>query len=214
MRPKDFFDSNPKDLEEVVRVVRQGFGRNTDFQDIYNHVTTPENVYLLRNGDIKAMASYSRATLSGFDSLIVEGIVMLPEIQGKGLFKEITKHVADSEAVIGLRTQTPMMYGALLSYCHDVYPNCDKMPAAIKAVRDDFAKHLGCEIDDRGVIRGHYGGLFYGKEPCHKEYDLLFKKYLGMDLNKGDAVLLIGTGLGKSIPRMTSEDHDSAMCLI
>ena len=84
--PKEFFDSNPKDLEEVAGVVRAGFGRTLDFSDIYAHVTVPEEVYLLRNGQIKAMASYNRKIFSGFFRTDSQGF-FIPATIGKGKYR-------------------------------------------------------------------------------------------------------------------------------
>jgi hypothetical protein len=191
--PKNFFDSNPLKLQEVVNVVRSGFGKKTDFRDIYEHVTSPERVYLLeKEKRIVAMASYNKKIFSGFPSLIVEGIAIKEAFQGKGIFKEITENAKNSETVICLRTQNPRMYRALEKFCFSIYPNNKKeTPKAVKSIRDEFASYLGCGTNEEGVIKDYYGGLFYGEEPKHSKTSDLFKR-LDMDLQKGDAVLLVG----------------------
>jgi hypothetical protein len=167
------------------------FGRSLDFRDIYNHVTNPERVYLLMNSSVSAMVSYNRRILSGFPSLIVEGIAVNPRIQGKGFFRSVTDIARNEEAVICLRTQNPRMYRALESYCSYIYPGDSQTPRAIREVVEDLARYLNCQIDERGIVRGYYGGLFYGEEPRHKKVSSFFDA-IGMKLNKGDALLVAG----------------------
>ena len=191
LRPKDFFDSNPTELEQVVRLVRASFGRDMDFQDVYDHITKPEEVYLLRNENLRAMASYSRQKFADQSALVVEGIAIVPEFQGRGIFRMITENMLLEETLICLRTQNPRMYRALQKCCSQVYPQKAESPVAIKAAILDFARHLGCNIDGFGVIKGYYGGLFYGQQPHHLEVDGLFQE-LGVDLHRGDGLLVIG----------------------
>lgn len=192
MQPKKFFDSNPEDLEQVVKVVRDGFGRSLGFQDIYQHVTNPESVYLLRNGEIKAMASYNSREFCGFKSLVVEGIAISPEVQGKGIFSLMTKNAMKSNLFVYLRTQNPRMYRALERCCGNLYPNPENHSGNLNHFLREFADYLGCTMDEKGVVRGCYGGLLYGGEPTHPTISRFFKEDLQMDLSKGDAVLVMG----------------------
>jgi len=144
---------------------------------------------LLKDNDrVLGMASYNRERLEGIDSLIVEGIAMLPEIQGYGLFARMTDAVKENEDLVCLRTQNPRMYRALEKYCHTVCPGGTN---GLKAPLDSLAKYFGNDIDSNGVVKGYYGGLFYGDEPHHEKIDFLFED-LGVDLNNGDAVLAVG----------------------
>jgi hypothetical protein len=192
LSPKEFFDASPGDLEQVVDVVRSGFGRNLDFEDIYKHVTAPEEVYLLRNKDILAMASYNTRNFCGFDSLIVEGIALSPKVQGKGVFRLLADQAVDDKKLIFLRTQNPRMYRALEKYCSAIYPSTINFSGNNNRFLEEFAHYLGCKIDEKCVVRGYYGGLFYGEEPKHCEVGRFFKEDLKMDLSKGDAVLAVG----------------------
>lgn len=190
--PKNFFDKNSIVLEEIVELVRAAFGRNLEYKDIYNHLTCPEKVYLLRNEKIISMASYNQRVLSGIPCLIVEGIAVKPEFQGMGVFKELTNRATNGEAIICLRTQNPRMYRALEKYCSYIYPKKEEIPEAIKAIIKDFAHYLGCEATEKGIVKEYYGGLFYGEEPYHENLSNFFKKDLEMKLEKGDALLAIG----------------------
>ncbi len=137
------------------------------------------------------MASYNKRSFSGYPCLIVEGVCLDPSIQGRGVFKEITNQAISDEKRICLRTQNPRMFRALKKYCPKTYPSDEESPVDIKAATMDFAKYLGCNIDGNGVVKRYYGGLFYGQEPHHPQIDPLFKR-LGVDLCKGDGLLVIG----------------------
>ena len=132
-----------------------------------------------------------RLHIGGVPSLIVEGIAITPEFQGKGIFGDIANEALGSDEYLCLRTQNPFMYKALSDFCYEIYPNGRDIPKHIMAMREEFAKSLGCDIDKNGVIKGYYGGLFYGEMPHHEKVDPLFKQ-LGVDLSKGDALLVIG----------------------
>ncbi len=163
-----------------------------DYEDIYQHVTSPEVVFLGENsGGIVAMASYNSVVLSGIPSLIVEGIAVSPEEQGKGLFRRMTDTARNGEVSICLRTQNPRMYRALQRYCFATFPSTEEIPEAVRAIRNALAKQLKCDIDERGIVRGYYGGLFYGDEPTHHEASGFFREF-GVDMYKGDALLCVG----------------------
>ena len=178
----------------------------------------PERVFLIRNGEIKAMASYNRKSFADHSCLIVEGICLDPSIQGRGIFREITDQAMNGEDVICLRTQNPRMYKALANYCTNTFPGLKSMPQQVRNLQEEFATYLKCDIDDKGVVKGYYGGLFYGKEPEHSSVGRFFKQDLGMNLNKGDAVLAIGLRdpfLGE-VQKMTFEEssmHGPYCCL-
>jgi len=137
------------------------------------------------------MASFNSRKLSGIPCLIPEGVVIVPEMQGKGIFKRFVDFVINGQALICLRTQNPRMYRALQKYCCSIYPGEEETPEAISAIIKDFAKFSNCEIDSNSVVKGYYGGLFYGETPHHQKIDPLFKK-LGVDLDKGDGLLIAG----------------------
>jgi hypothetical protein len=182
------------------------FGRNLDLKDIYNHITLPEEVYLLRNRGIQAMASYANKYLADKSCLIVEGVAINPDFQGRGIFASLTSSAIDSQDFICLRTQNPRMYRALEKICDRVFPgpvvnfiNSDKLVIefadrqGFRYLLREFADYLKCNLDSRGVVRGYYGQLFYGEEPKHCRITNFFKQDLKMDLSKGDAVLLVGS---------------------
>lgn len=138
------------------------------------------------------MASYNTRNFCGFDSLIVEGIALSPQVQGKGVFKLLTDSAIADQKLVCLRTQNPRMYKALEKYCGAVYPSAMNFSGNNNMFLEEFANYLGCKIDEHGVVRGYYGGLFYGEEPTHCEVSRFFKEDLKMDLSKGDAVLAVG----------------------
>lgn len=169
-----------------------------DYKDIYSHVTSPEIVFLAEeNNRVLAMASYSSVFLSGISSLIVEGIAIDPLVQGKGIFSKMTDFARNEEYAVCLRTQNPRMYRALQKYCSVIYPDKKEMPSAIREIRKELAECMKCKINERGVVGGYYGGLFYGEEPTHPKVTSFFKEELELKLERGDALLCIGLGRSK-----------------
>lgn len=194
--PKSFFDNNPKELEEVTSVVNSAFGRSLEFEDIYQHVTSPEQVLLLRQDKrLVAMASYNSLEferMTDCSCLIVEGIAVIPEMQGKRVFRTITDNVVNENYhYLCLRTQNPRMYRALQNFCLATSPSGNRIPKELSKVMRNLASYLKCQIDKNGVIKGYYGRLFYGIEPTHNEIDPLFQS-LGIDKNNGDGLLVVG----------------------
>lgn len=190
--PKSFLDSNPEIMEQVVFIVRDGFERELDYNDIYLHATSPDSLYLLMDQKkVLGMASYNRTNFATLPALVVEGISLAQEAQRNGMFSKITNQAINGESLVCLRTQSPRMYRALEKYCTSIFPGNDKIPDEIRAARDDLAIHLGCESNEDGIVKEFYGGLFYGKEPRHEQASMLFSK-LGVDLEKGDALLCVG----------------------
>ena len=169
-----------------------------DYQDIYLHVTFPETVFLAEEQNrVLAMASYNSVILSGIPSLIVEGIAIEPETQGKGIFSKMTDTVRNGEYAICLRTQNPRMYRALQKYCALIYPDKKETPSAILEMRIALAECMDCKTNERGIVKGHYGCLFYGEEPTHPKVTSFFREELGLKLELGDALLCIGLGRSK-----------------
>ena len=139
-----------------------------------------------------AMRSQNRKILAGVPSLILEGAAIDPSLHGNGAYGKILSEIHNGETAICLRTQNPRLYAGLEKYCTTIYPGKDKMPNDVRRIQEALALDLGSKIDENGVIRGHYGGLFYGEEPYHERVSPIFKEKLGMDLHKGDAVLVVG----------------------
>jgi hypothetical protein len=193
-QPKSYFDENQHVFYAVSKVVRNAFGKDLDMEDIYQHLTKPDEVFLLRNFQDKviAMRSHSRVSLSGVPSVVLDGAAIGPDYHGRGIYGLLLSEIEGSERVMCLRTQNPRIYASLNSYCRKVFPNYRETPKDIRNLLNSFANYLNCEVDSNFVIRGYYGGLFYGEEPTHEKFSLLFKEKLKMDLSKGDAVLLAG----------------------
>lgn len=177
----------------MVKVVRKAFGRDLEFEDIYRHVTLPEEVCLLRqNGSIVAMRSHNRKNLSGLPSLILEGAAIDPSLHGNGIYGKLLSEIYKGEVVICLKTQNPRVYAGLEKFCAKVYPRMDEMPCAIREIQKSLALNFGCKIDENGVARGYYGGQLYGEEPFHERVSPFFKEKLKMDFYKGDGILVVG----------------------
>lgn len=176
-----------------MAVVRAGFGKQLDANDIYEHLTEPSKLLLLQDDErILAMASYNTKYFMGIQSLIVEGVAMLPEVQGMGIFSDMTEYaMATAYRYVCLRTQNPRMFKALDNLCKRTYPCKKNLLGNLGVVKGGFIRHLGCDVTENGVVKGYHEGLLYGDVPHHKDVDPLFKE-LGVDINNGDVLLAIG----------------------
>lgn len=178
---------------EIHELVNASFGKILTEEDIFEHITTPDEVCLLReNGTLLAMRSHSRTILSGFPTTILEGAAIHPNVQGNGLYSLLLDQITFQTPVYGTRTQNPHTYVALEKYCSAIYPANNYTPDAIVAIRNDLAKYFGSSITEKGVVKDHYGSLFYGEEPKHQRISKFFSDELDMDIYRGDAVLLLG----------------------
>jgi hypothetical protein len=194
---RSYFEEDKRCLEGLVRSVRSAFGRpDMSYEDIYNHLVTPEYLYALSSGSLSddsvfGMASYNKTVLSGLPALVVEGIAIDPAMQKRGIFKEVTDLVVDTESLICLRTQNPNMYKALQNYCSSIYPSLLDLPDAIRVLINELARYMKCEIDKNGVTKNYYGGLFYGEKPFNHSVTGLFNQ-LGVNIEEGDGLLVLG----------------------
>jgi hypothetical protein len=109
--PKTFFDREKDILDQTVEVVRDAFVSPMEYDDVYQHLTLPEKVYLLFNEDrVIGMGSYSQKVFSGIPVLTTDGVAIKEEFQGKGFFSKLTDLVLNGEKIVCLRTQNPHMY--------------------------------------------------------------------------------------------------------
>ncbi|MBS3094156.1 hypothetical protein J4474_00685 [Candidatus Pacearchaeota archaeon] len=191
--PKNFFDKEKEILNQTIEVVRDAFASPMGFEDVYQHLTIPEKVYLLFNEEkVIGMGSYSQKVFSGIPVLTTDGIAIKEDFQGKGVFNELTNLVLNGERVICLRTQNPHMYLALEKKCKIVYPNENiEIPEALKLVRNEYGNFLNCELDEFGIARKFYGKSLYGKIKFHPRISKLFEQ-MKMNISAGDALIVTG----------------------
>lgn len=191
--PKEFFDREKDILNQTVEVVRNAFASQMEYEDVYNHLTQPEKVYLVFNhSEVVGMGSYSEKVFSGIPTLTADGIAIREDFQGRGVFSKLTDLVLNGERIICLRTQNPHMYRALEKKCKIVYPNLEtEIPDALKLIRNEYGKFLNCTSDEFGIVRGIYGKSLYGKLKVHPKTSLLFEK-IGLRINHGDGLLVVG----------------------
>jgi len=191
--PKNFFDKEKEILSQTVEVVKDAFSSPMEFEDVYQHLTLPEKVYLLFNEDeVIGMGSYSQKVFSGIPVLTTDGVAIKEKFQGKGLFSELTDLVLNGERVICLRTQNPHMYRALEKKCNIVYPNTKTgIPEALKLVRNEYGNFLNCNLDEFGIARKFYGKSLYGKIKYHPLVSRLFEE-MKMNISAGDGLIVMG----------------------
>ncbi len=192
--PESFFRRNSREFLEVVSAVRSAFGTTMTEQDIYDHVTQPKKVFLLRNtGGIFGMCSYTPKMIGGESILYIDGIAIDPRMQGQGIFRNATLSALEDEKFLGLKTQNPRMYRALQKFCDRIYPNeslC--IPEDINKRMEELAKTLAVKTDEKKVIRGIYGRSLYPQAPVHHLASNFFDNILNVDYRAGDSVLCLG----------------------
>ena len=193
--PKEFFNSNPKIFSELVEIVRDAFGTEMGEQDVYEHLTEPDKVFLLEGGsECVGMYSFNSINLGEHSMLFVEGMAVHPSFQGKEIFSSITSKIWKGEKFIGLKTQSPRMYRALEKFCQG-----DLCPAQELAcvpqlfhVKEMLSESLGIEIDSFGVARNLYGKSLYASEQTHPITSNLFNDHLKINYDAGDSVICVG----------------------
>lgn len=195
LEPVTFFKQHLDDFNEVVKVVRAAFGTEMTEEDIYEHLTMPKKVYLLRNqGKIFAMGAFTPKDIENEKVLYVDGIAIHPQLQGKQVFEQIASKALDAERFLSLRTQSPRMYAAFSRLCNFVYPNESmSCPENLFLLFKGTGENLGMKLDEKGVARGLYGKSLYPKEQTHHTASRLFNDILKVNYGAGDSVLCIGT---------------------
>ncbi len=193
--PQVFFRENKEDFMNIVQVVRDAFGTPMTEEDIYQHLTMPSKVYLLKDsGKVFGMCSYSPKILNGTRVLFVDGIAINPNAQGRGVFGEVTLIAKEDEKFVALKTQNPRMYRALEKFSHKIFPNDSLIfPERISTVMKDLADNLHLKVDSLMVARGFYGTSLYPLALNHQTASRLFDDILKVDYKNGDSVLCLGT---------------------
>lgn len=202
--PKEFFIKKNNIFENVIDMVRNSFGSDMTEEDIYNHLTSPKDIYLVFNGKkILAMGAYTPRIILGESLLHIEGVAIHSSAQGKGLFKQMTSKALNNERFLGLTTQNPCMHRALEKVSLFVCPNLNcKISCTYENVNEcnyvmilkkNFSKEIGLHTDEQSVARGFYGKSLYTKPfPTYKSSSELFDKFLHIDYLSGDSVVCLG----------------------
>lgn len=194
VNPLTFFKNNPLEFKSTVQVVRDAFGTPMTEEDIYQHLTMPGKVYLLRDSaGILGMCSYTPKKIAGRDLLFVDGIAIDPKRQAQGIFGEVTQIASEQEEFLALKTQNPRMYRALEKFCGVTYPNESLVfPEDILPLMKNLAQDLKLNVDKSMVARGFYGTSLYPKMPVHRSGSRLFDNILQVNYSRGDSVLCLG----------------------
>ena len=225
---------NPDALDEeekkslvsaCIPVAREGF-KNDDIteNDIRIHAIEGTTGVYLKNkqGDIIGFGGSVSEIIQEKTVLHLKGTVLLPEYQGKGLYKIITplRVLRESEKIgedfyVGTRTQNPKVFG-FMSRKLDLFPKAsEQTPEEIRDIAEGYAKLVQEKHSDfipkegiifnrdTSVVKRAYGyvnkdgeefGLcMYGKNIPQSDYDVI-NKFIerNLDLNNGDALILLG----------------------
>ncbi len=201
--PNESIDSRRRAslLPSLLHVARTGFGCQVPEDDVMNHVfVKPHILYIIKDKDeIISFASF-RELGEQKQILYLDGIVVLPEYQKRGIFKEVNEGQIRSGkyAFMAGRTQNPAVYRAIqkLESVGNVYPNesCE-IPSHIKEIGVDIAERdLGMKFFEPRtfVERKTYGdGGMYGFIPSSPVMSNFFDDTLKINYKEGDSVLIV-----------------------
>jgi hypothetical protein len=216
IRPNETLSDSNKEifLRDTLQLARAGFGPGVTEEDVKNHVLmTPTIVYLIEEeGKSIGFSSYREFEFGSENILYLDGIVVQPSQQGKGLFKKINDIQLGQEdyTLLATRTQSPVIYRALqkLDRMGKMYPNPEtETPERIRNVLKYVGEEkLGMENIslENSVDRGTYGeGGMYAERPVHPTITPFFNEQLEIDYLAGDSVLIVGE-LGDRKPKSPS----------
>ncbi len=127
------------------------------------------------------------------DILYLSGIILAPEVQGKGFAGQIIVELAhDLDAkYLALRTQNIRMWRVGAKICSEWYPNYSQdISSEMRYRGDKLANAIGCDCFP--LVVGCYGRPLYGQKPTHRDQHLQGWWDSICDFYRGDAIICFG----------------------
>lgn len=125
------------------------------------------------------------------------GIIIEPRYQGRNIAGQLIDEVMGQtpEALFGFRTQSSIMYAAVLKRFERIAPSFGSEAADLRTAGTNLAEQLGSRFP---LHRECYGGPLYGEKPehCDPKFQAAFDR-ICPDFEAGDAVLCIASGYRK-----------------
>lgn len=194
-------------LDLATHLASQGFCVNDSPElraDVEKHLIGGEVVYSLHLSHEFRYRDHAKSSiwneLIGFaifnslsDHLLyLSGIILLPEFQGKGIAKYAISRVMNDLGCeyLALRTQSPIMWGALRGVCAKVYPFLSfRQNSQLSKYGEEAAIKIGSKYP---IHHGYYGGPLYGKKPIHHQAFVQSWWDSICSFERGDAVICVG----------------------
>ncbi len=179
---------------EASAVTANGFSREVTkklTQDVKNHLEGDLVFSILdKEGILKGFAIFQ---VWNKNILYLHGIQLLEDIRGQGIAKECILLAKGKTGAnfIALRTQSPIMWASVQKLCNNWTPSPRK--ETDDEIRDVIRIVEAKTSTTFPVHRSRYGDGLYGKKPVHSDsliqgwWDDLCK------MERGDAVLCIGS---------------------
>ncbi|MFH2019782.1 MAG: hypothetical protein ABIJ34_00050 [archaeon] len=197
--PNERFEGNEraKIVRELTLVARDGFGTDITEDAVDQRALDVDFLYLIRaNGEAVGFAGYDIYESAGTRSLVLEGIVIKRSHQKKGLFTTINNMALathDYDYLV-MRTQSEVIAEATRSLVKNLYP-MTLAPANIREIAMNVAvqKMKMTDFNPMSFIsRGTYGQSLYDQPPIHHTSNGRFYTRFGLDVSKGDSMILVG----------------------
>lgn len=191
---------NEKEIDSLILelhdVASDAFGKYISLDAIAERTRGIDYIFIVRddNGRAVGYASNEILLLNGMEVNYFASAMIRKEYQDRGIYshlKDLRVNVAGTD-VLMTRTQNPKVYRSFGQVCkhggYQLYPNGLEIPkTAIELARSY------CPNTDNMLIvkNAYYGEALMKKtpEPLSEEEKKIWSK---MDVNKGDAVILIG----------------------
>jgi hypothetical protein len=138
------------------------------------------------------------------DVLYLDGMVVEPKLQGRGLFKQVNlKQLGEKDyRYFILRTQSPVVYAAVEGLKPQLGPDCSMEIFPGQSSPDETIRKVAlCLAKDElkmkdfnaenFVGKGTFGQSLYGTSPYHPRTSRFFGETLGLDIENGDSVLVV-----------------------
>ncbi len=198
IRPKkDRIPSEKMDflIGELYDVALDSFAKYLPYEAINSRTRDSDYIIVLRDKIGKAVG-YSVNELLYLDGIAVNyyaTALLRRSIQRKGLYSILNELRYDSlpADAIMTRTQNPVIYRSFSRLCREkdceLHPNGVDIPKNVKMI----AKAHSPDVDDNLVVRGvYFGRSLMDDTPKPKGEEI--KVWSNLDVNSGDAVILIG----------------------
>ncbi len=173
-------------IQEVLSVSCQWFWIAMTYEDIKNHLSGSERIFLIKERWVIQGFS-STKTLNGM--VYHYGTVISPRLQGSGIFTQLNEWIIQAHPVMFLRTQNQNIIASFEKLWAKVYLGTQAFERMSwitqKAHFDDF---FGNACFEDGIFKWVYGAYLGTEQTVQFITDSM---YPGMQPQEGDALLVL-----------------------
>lgn len=184
-----FLKQEPLTIDEAIIISGQGFGRTYDNVPDASPLKENEVRTIYYNGNKVGFVLYRMVN----KILYLSAIVLLPDVQGKGVAKQIILKLKEQNnaSFLAYRTQSSRMWAVGKNLCSTFMPAFDNPKINEQFV--DLVQLVCLYIKaDYPVTKGFYGQGIYGIKPIHHIYAIQRWWDSICDYQSGDSVTCIG----------------------